>query len=128
MKSEIDYLVSLFGEYNEIIDENLLDNIIDEISAILEENDNDDKHEISEELVLASIELGKPQILEYLLENNDYSKETTSEFKKHIEDYVKSGEDEDEEHYGQVPEIIIMFEKLINDYEDPKKKKWIPGK
>ena len=58
--SEINYIVNQFGPINENIDEYLLENILQEIST-LESMDG------VKELAFASIELGKPQILEYLL-------------------------------------------------------------
>lgn len=81
----MEYLISQFGRTNEPIDEDLLEDIIEEISTLKEQ---------SFELALASIELGKPQILEFLLESYQFTKNELKNLKKHVEEYVKNEEDE----------------------------------
>ena len=110
----LDYLVSQFGETNEPIDENLLEDILEEVSVLEEQ---------AFELALASVELGKPQILEYLLGKYQFTRSEISDLKKHVEDYVKH-ETKQGTSQEEIEEIGGTFEQLIKDAENPRKKKW----
>ena len=110
----MEYLVAQFGESNEPIDNDLLEDILEELSTMKEQ---------VYELSLISIELGKPQILEYLLENNEFNYDQIRNFKKHVEDYVEQEEREDIDP-EEIEEITSQFEEIISNVENPRKRNW----
>ncbi len=110
----MDYLITQFGKINEPIDEDLLEDIQDELSTLKEH---------AFELSLASIELGKPKILEYLLEEYEFNPKEIRKMKKHVEEYVEHEESEGSSS-EDIEEMAREFEDLISNSENPRKKKW----
>jgi hypothetical protein len=110
----IHYIIKQFGTPNEPIDDELFENICDEIESL-----SDDQKDNLYELSLASIELGKPEMLNYLLGTFTPDSKTLKDFKKHVEEYVIH-----EQKEGNDPrKITLEFERIINQIENPKKKK-----
>lgn len=107
----IHYIIKQFGPINEPIDDELFENICDEIQS-LPDNSSD-----IYELVLAAIELGKPDMLKYLLNTFIFDSKTLQDFKKHVEDYVIH-----EQNQGNDPrEITLEFERIIRSKEKKKR-------
>ena len=110
----MDYLVSQFGEVNEPIDEDLLDDILEEVTVLEDQ---------AYELAVVSIELGKPQILEYLLDTYDFTRKEIRQLKQFVEEYVEKEESQKTDP-EEIEEIGRKFEELITNAENPKKKNW----
>lgn len=95
-------ITDFFGKPDEPIDdEELFHDICEELLAM---------KEYSYKLALSSIELGKPQILEYILDNNDFTIEQIKNMKIAVENYVNKKKQ-------TVLIIVKNFETIIRNYE-----------
>jgi hypothetical protein len=113
MEYNIKEFVLSFGNINEKIDEDDLNDILDELDTM--------KLHLFE-LAIASIELGKPQILEYILHiNKSFTQSQINDLKKHVEEYVKH--ETKTRNIENVAHIIKHFEKSIGSYIRTKKKR-----
>lgn len=81
MKHTFDYLIESMGDQNEEIYDHDLDNIIDEIGSI--------NTEYYFEFAKISIQLGKPQILKYIMSQCKFNKKELNSLKSGIDDYAQ---------------------------------------
>jgi hypothetical protein len=102
----LDEIVNIFGLKDEVISEEYLNVIIDELESINDLNTNI-------ELAKRSIELGKDQILKYILDNNNFDKKQIDILKQHIKQLESDKKYKD--IYTNNYELIVNYNK---------KKKW----
>lgn len=103
MDEELEYIIILLGEKNQEIDDDLMEGLIEEIATL--------EHDLIYDLTLDVISLGKWQMLESILNNNNFTKVQINDFKNALEDYVNNDDDDDDDirhSFGQKMEDIIM--------------------
>ena len=104
---DLKIIIDSLGDQNEEIDD-------DELMDIKEEIDSIDKDEYFE-LAVFAIRLGKPQILEYLMLQNSYTKEEIKKICDEVEKYervqLKISEDSDEDE--DIADIVNDYVKII---------------
>lgn len=107
---DLEIIINSLGEQNEEIDEDILNNIEDEINSI-----NDEKAYFI--LAKISIQLGKPQILDYLVKEFGFKQNEIGflyeEIKKYKKNQEKNLEDSDDEE--DLQEIMQEFAKIIKN-------------
>ena len=107
-------IIDTFGEQNERINEDELEYILDELQTIDSIDDNF-------ELAKASILLGKPDILIFLLDNNDFNNKQLDTLKKTVEIYVYNNQ-RNQRNVNEILNIVKKFEKIITNYHHSKRK------
>jgi hypothetical protein len=107
--NDLEIIIDSLGEQNEEIEDNELADIEEEIDSI-------DKEEYFE-LAKKVIKLGKPQILEYLIENYVFDqteiKELCEEIKKFEKQQKKLSEDSDDDE--DIEEIMKEYVSIIKN-------------
>jgi len=105
MHKHVKDLISYFGEQNEELDDHELDALEEELEALDNILDEDDIFELAK----FSIKLGKPDILEILLEKSDFNQTDLNELTKEIKNYIKKFENQED--------IIEDFKKIMKNYD-----------
>jgi len=106
----MDIIIDYLGEQNQEIEDDILAEIEEEIESI-------DKEECFK-LAIIAIKLGKPQILEYLIDNYDFKNEELKVLCNEINTFKKTQEyeAEDSEDEEDIDSIMKEFTKIIKNY------------
>jgi hypothetical protein len=103
---DLEIIINSLGEQNEELDRNQLENIKEEIESI---------SEISYfNLAQIAIKMGKPQILEYLVNIYRFDQNQINVLCKEIEKYSNQ-EPEDSEEDSDIEDIIQEYESIIKN-------------
>jgi hypothetical protein len=110
---DLEVIIESLGDQNELIDEDDLDDIEEEIDSI-------DKEEYFD-LAKIAINLGKPQILEYLLEiykfNDQEIEDLCGEISKFNKTQMKKAKEEgDSEDEKDIEEIMKEYTTIIKNF------------
>lgn len=85
-------IINIFGIKDKLISEENLNIIIEELESI---SDSDTHIELAKK----SIELGKNQILEYILKNNNFNKNQINILKQHVKQFESNDKIKDKTNY-----------------------------
>lgn len=109
MKEDVEYIIGLLGNKNEELEDNEADEISEEISTL--------EDEIIYELTLIIIGLGKWQLLDCILNSNEFTLDQVNDFKDALEDYVNNDDQDDEDDEDIRHDIGSKMEIIIVDTE-----------
>jgi len=119
LNQNLTYIVNLFGELNEEIDDDDLDFILEELETITNKTDNF-------KLAQKAISLGKPQILEFLVDENEFIDSQIKTLLGLVVNYENQHldpDDSDSDSVEDIEYIIKSFRKILRTPQGYKRKK-----